>query len=480
MLGRFRARRGKASPASESDPHLLLARRADGLGERLNALLNAMRLSWLLGVEYRFTWPVGNIGRDPQHAIVRADQFFAADFCAAHQIGHADTRTGFTTLATASDLGALREQLAASERGLLVPARPLRGWIDPRAVPGIERGFSAEFAAVGFHPRIDAVIAGARAVPLDSGAVGIHLRAGDIQFGKYRTWTTYWHKAIPVPIARKLIQWSRSTGRDVLIFGQDGALIRELCASTGAVEAATLRPPGLSAPEAAMFDLVLLSRCVRIISGWSGFAIQAAAIADSKVEHHFDLVAPDVAVAVTRDDLAENGDRYDPVHQSFAWWAAYYVARHQLPHSEAVELVERALAADPGNPRSRLRLAALHYQVRDIERGDDVLIAALHADAAAGGPTLASVMVFSAITEGGRFDSEEIVEDIGRGALDGPGPASIYRAAIRARRGDVEGANADLADFQAFIASDALMDDLDADVVQATIYARLMHAGRKG
>jgi hypothetical protein len=480
VLSRFTSKRRRVEPSGPApERRIVLARRGDGLGERLNALLNAMRLAKILGVDYRFTWPLGRPARDPHHAIVPAREFFSADFLAAHEVGHRETRGAFELLpGPAMDLESVQALMAASDRGILAPSHPLSEKIDPSKVPAVTGGFAKEFEAIGFHPSIEAAIAQARAVPIGEGSVGIHLRGGDNLYGKYRTWTRYWYKAIPVPIARKLVEWSRSTHADVLIFGQHPTLIADLCSSTGAIEAATLRPPGLSAAEEAMFDLVLLSRCSRIISGWSGFAIQAATISDKKVEHHFDLITPDVAVALTREDIAKNGERYDPVQRAFAWWAAYYVARHELSHRESVELVEKALAADPTNPRSRLRLAALHYRNHDIDRGDDVLIDALHADAATGGSTLESVMLFSVMTLSGTLDSAEIVDDFERGASDGPGPASIYRAAIRARRGDIDGANTDLADFRAFVASDAVMSDLDDEVVQATIYQRILHAGR--
>ncbi len=439
----------------------VLSRRGDGLGERLNSLLNAMRLAEILDVDFRFTWPIGMVGKDPHHAIVPPTQFFSEDFVAAHLMATADTRDGFVMVAgPADDLGSLRRQLDAVDRGLIAPGRPLSTRIDPVAVPAVTRGFSAEFDAVGFHPSIEAVIAAARAVPLGDRTVGIHLRAGDALFGRYRAWTTYWYKIVPLPIARALIAQFQAHGLEVVVFGEDARAIGDLCKTTGATDASTQRPSsGMTPAESAMFDLVLLSRCDRIISGWSGFAIQAASISDKHVENYLDLLQPLEIVELTRADLALHGDRYGPKHRTFAWWAAYYAARHELSYEEAVDLLTSAIEADPTNPRARLRLAALSYRDGHLERGDDALVDALAADVGTGGVALESVMLFSLKTVGG-FDSADILDDIERGAREGSGPALIYRGGLRAQRGDAAGAREDAAAFDSYAAGDGRLAGL--------------------
>ena len=462
---------------------VVLSQRGDGLGERLNSLLNAMRLAEILDVDFRFTWPIGVVGKEPHHAIVGPREFFSADFVAAHLMSTAEARGGFVVPAgPADDLDSLQRQLAAAERGLKAPGRPLSTRIDPEAVPAASRGFSAEFDAVGFHPSIEAAIAAARAVPLGARTAGIHLRAGDNLFGHYRAWTAYWYKVVPIPVARALIAQFQAEGREVLVFGEDTRAIADLCETTGATDASTKRPtPGMPPAEAAMFDLVLLSRCDRIISGWSGFAIQAASISDKHVERHLDLVEPLEIVELTRADIALHGDRYDPTHRSFAWWAAYYAARHELPYEEAVDLLTSTIEADPTNPRARLRLAALHYREGHVGRGDDVLVGALAADVAAGGPVLESVMLLSLRIASG-YDSAEILDDIERGAERGSGPALIYRGGLRAERGDAAGAQEDAATFRQRVQDDERLRSLPGldDMVSATIDERIRRAGQTG
>ncbi len=470
----------------------VVAARTDGLGERLNALLNAIRLADLLGVEFRFSWPL-RPAHEPKQAIVPAEDFFSADFLAAHLIEH-DT-SGYVALdGRAEDLGALRDQLTAAERGLLTPNRWLGRFIDHRAVAGVSGGFSAEFARIGFHPRIQAAIDAAGAAPLPEDTAGIHLRAGDVLHGPLLAFNRHTPKIVPAPVARALMEGFRAEGRDVLVFGEDRELIDELCHSTGAIDGGSLRPPGdLTQPEAAMFDITLLSRCEPIIGGNSGFVRQAAIIADTSVSDFRKLVPATEIVAVTRADIAQHGERYSPTQRGFAWWTAYFAARADLEASEAIELVGYAVAADPSNPHYRLRLAALYHRDGQDERGDAVLTDALDADASSGHPTLRSAMLLSH-SYGGLlstapgsliYDSAEILDDFERAAARGSAPAVIYRAALRAGRGDATGAVSDLEAFREHAASVPGLADIDQldDLAQATIAARLSQhapAGARG
>ena len=435
-----------------------------------------MRLADVLGVEFKFTWLPKD---DTTHAIVPAEDFFSADFLAAHLVEPEAAESGFVLpKGRRIDLEELRAQIKAADRGLLAPGSPLGPGsplarrIDPKAVPEVARGFSEEFARIGFHRDIDEAIRAARGIPLDATTVGIHLRAGDFMYGRFRLMNRFWDKAVPAPIARELIMRSRADGRHVMVFGQDAELIAELCETTGAVDAAALRPTTLGDRSAeAMFDLVLMSRCDRILSGSSGFAVQAASIGDNKpAEFHVDLVTPDESLEITRADLERNGDRYHPLQRSFAWWVAYYRLRHDMPYAEAAEMLEAAIEADPANPRARLRLAALSYREVDISRGDDVLTDALIADVAPGRDRLWSVVALTQLGDR-RLDSDEIVEDFERATEAGSGPASIYRAAIRARRGDADGYQTDTETFRKHAAAEPRLAGLrgfDA-LVEATM-----------
>jgi tetratricopeptide (TPR) repeat protein len=438
-------------------------------------------LADLLDVEFRFTWP-RHLVDDESHAIGPADEFFSAAFTAAHEVDHDATEHGFALpTGPADDLDSLRGQLASAQGGLLAPNRSLVHRVDPQAVPAILGGYASEFARIGFHPRISTAISGARAVPLGADTVAIHLRAGDLIHGHLRTWNRFADKVIAAPIARTLIERHVNDGRTVLVFGQDTELIEELCSSTGAIDAGTLRPDGeMTRAAEAMFDIVLMSRCSNIIGGKSGFAIQAAFLGNQQLDFHHDLVSATEAIDITRADMALHGARYPPAHRAFAWWAAYYRARRRLTNDEAIDLVSSALEADPSNPRFRLRLAALAYREGRRSEGDEMLNQALISDVARGATTLQSVLLLSMTTTARVFDSRDIIDDIEGAADGGSGIAALYRAGLRAARGDHDGAARDVATFEAQAAGDGQWGPLDAlrSQIRATLAERRSEAGR--
>ncbi len=187
-------------------------------------------------------------------------------------------------------------------------------------------------------------------------------------------------------------------------------------------------------------------------------------------------------IALTRSDLAEFGDRYDVVHREFAWWSAFYAGRHDLDYATATELLTAAFESDPANPRSRLHLAARHYAQGRPELGDDILVDALRADVTmTDQSTLVSVLLFSLITVRG-YDSIEIHDDILDAAELGSGPATLYRAGLRAQQSDADGAAQDVAAFLAFAAGEPRLSGLDGlgEMVEETIRQRLKRAGDRG
>ena len=430
-----------------SNRKVVLARRSDGLGQRLSAILNGLRLANLLDAEFRLTWPVDGEGAAARedHSIVAAEDFFSESFLRRHRY-QGDPGEGFGFPKRAEDLDDLRSQLHATPLGLAAPNRPLRKVVGPN-VPDIDGSFAAEFDLIEFHPDVHAAMTRAREVPLEEGSVGIHLRAGDVLFGPLRTLNRFWDKCIPAPIARALIEQLRDDVRPVFVFGQDADLVRHLCEDTGAIEAETLRP-GMSGHQQSMFDIVLMSRCERIIGARSGFAGLAANITGKSVEPYLRLISPEDGVDITRADLAKHGDQYHPLQRAFAWWAAYYRTRDERPYDEAVAMVSAAVDDDPDNPRARLRLASLHFEHGQLDLGHHALMDALVRDRAAG-DELRSLNAYGFAWT--RWDNRWLFDSFDRAIDAGLGLPRAFRAVQRARDNDAEGAHADVGGFRAWL-----------------------------
>ena len=220
------------------------------------------------------------------------------------------------------------------------------------------RGFSEEFARIGFHPQIDGAIeaAGGSRLALD---VGIHLRAGDHIFGRHRLMNRFWDKAVPAPIARELIIGPGPTDPSHRLRPRRRAHRRAVRDYRGGRRGGDAADPVSDRSAEAMFDLV---RCRGVIASspvTAGSLCRQRAIGDKQAEFHTDLVTPDESLEITRSDLERNGDRYHPLQRSFAWWVAYYRLRHDIPYAEAAEILEAAIEAirptrgqDSGSPRS--------------------------------------------------------------------------------------------------------------------------------
>ena len=431
-------------PAGRPRKKYVVTRRSDGLGERLNAMLNAIRLADLLDLEFRFTWP-SNLSTDPHHAIGDPRELFSAEFLEKH-LETDPIADGYPLPnGTGNDLASLRAQLR-HVNGIRAPHRPLSTVIDPDAVPEVTRGLSIEFAKLGWSPQVQAAIDLARTIDLGTAPVGIHLRAGDNLYGRYGRWARYTEKVVSAPVARAIIERHAAEGHEVIVFGQDAELIEELCSTTAARAASGLHPEGeWPRPAAALFDLALLARCEKIISGTSGFAYQAAAISDNTVTEYMKLLSPAEILRVTEEDLRMHGDRYSPVQRSFAYWLAYFVGRHDLPDDQAVQLLESAIDADPKNERHHLHLAARHFHGGRIEPGERVLLDVMAQDLQRG-RIFQSAELFALLTIGG-FDALELFPDFDMAIDEGSAIAALYRASVRARSKESTAAAEDLARF---------------------------------
>ena len=360
------------------DAKFISSRRPDGLGGRLAALLNAIRLSRLLGLDYRFRWG-DNLVDDTHHAVPSADRVFSADYWQRH--GDAERpieqqpaiKASSALLGRPHTLDELRAELV-SFNGFTVPLEPLDRYVD---APGITEPYSSEFAEIEFSPEITASLARARDVELPANAVGLHVRSGDIVFGKYRRYFVHTRKVISYPVAKAVIGELERRGHTVILFGQDESLANELVSGSNTIKAADLLDGG-SPTQQALAEIVLLSRLSMVVARNSLFAEQAASISGIPLIDPIEFFEPEEQVRITDSELA--GSSQHPLSVAFAYWSAYYVSRHSIDTHEAVRLLDRAREADPDNALYSLALAAHHFESDRAADAEAILQAALDAE----------------------------------------------------------------------------------------------------
>ncbi|KQS56430.1 hypothetical protein ASG17_10600 [Brevundimonas sp. Leaf363] len=358
---------------SEPSTKIVLADRSDGLGQRILSILKAMNLAQIMGVNYAFTWDHKDL---EHHALPAAADVFTADYLAAHIV---ENPTDFFELS----------QPIADRAHMDKAAEGLKGWSLKsstayrrlptelrRSPPGT---YAALFDGIGFRRYIRKAILAARQVKLAERPVAIHLRAGDIIYGSYRFRDQFTRKVVALPVARWLIEHWRAAGRTVVLFAQDPEVAAQYRDQADVIVAADLSERFATPIQRALFEITLMSRCAEIHAGFSAFAHVAARIGDFKAKAPRDSLPLEQQVDVIRTALADPTVRQrDPrLQTAFAAWAAADVLLEQQRWSDALPLLERAVADDPVNGFYRVKLASSLYRLERDAEADAVMAAAL-------------------------------------------------------------------------------------------------------
>ena len=404
---------------------VFVANRDDGLGERLNALLNAIWLAEMHGCGFRFCWS-DRFSTDPTHAIRPAAETFAPGFLDRHLISDAQARGLWTITGPGRSLPDIGARLARLGQ-IAAPREDLASLMAPEEELSDTTALSRAFARIEFSDEISDAIRTARALPLPADAVAIHLRAGDIIFGPYRKYIHFAYKALPVTLVRMVLDKMQAEGRAVYLFGQDATLIDQLSDGVHVHDGTGLAPDAAAAwgrPARALFDLVLLSRFPQILGGTSGFIRQACAIGGCvHVEAPKLFTAPD-QYRFAMQHLAEAGAAYAPLQTAFAYWHSFYYGRKKRAPNLNVAAIEQAVAHDPENETYRIALAAQMTRAGRASDADEVL-KDLFETWAARGATEAIHDIFGRKTVGA-FNLSEFFPDLEALAETSPHAALLF------------------------------------------------------
>ncbi|MCR6656979.1 MAG: glycosyltransferase [Opitutus sp.] len=355
----------------------IVAGRADGLGERLNAMVNAVLLSRLTGLPFRYHW---------RNSVIDDAANFSANAKAGTGVivGHAiepEREVFDSSFINSFSLPALEKgaYVEIQEKDLTAEklihgadARHLKGWLAPRLhldeflapslIKSPEFDLCWAFDQIRFTPTVQAMVTQGRQVPLPLKTAALHLRSGDVFYGDYRKRVYYTYKGLSLPIAKAIIARLQRDGYSILLFGQDGWVLNYLKEASGAILAYDLLPPGEhSNVQRAIFEIVLMSRCKTIIAGSSGFAKLASWIGGKTVQVGFKLFKHLEQFELSREDLAQNAADYPPLQAAFAYWFSYFYSRGHLTVEQSLSLVERAYELDPENQLYAIVIAALRF-----------------------------------------------------------------------------------------------------------------------
>lgn len=337
----------------------ILTARFDGFGGRFGDVLNGWRVAQSLGASFRFHWPERDLT-----GIRHATSVFSPEFCAAHL-------TESVRLAGARPVSSLRRRdLRSLSQGAVLwfDSVGRRDFIDKFTIdlddvvlPDLMTMGEA-FARIPLSPRLDQVRAWASQVPPFD--LAIHLRRGDIYEGDFRLGGQYANKALPLPLADRLLQ-GLGDGARVLLVGNDLERVRaRLRTDAEVLVPADLDCPGDEEADAVDFkDHCLLTRSRRVVAGRSVFALVPSHVAGVRLELPGEVIEAEGAVTDLLRFVREGAQTGVPdLEVSLACeylWSEY---AGRLGPRDREELVEVAYRADPQNPVYILSRTAILFR----------------------------------------------------------------------------------------------------------------------
>lgn len=263
---------------------IFYARRTDGLGERLRALLNAIALSKVYNSEYKFTWQ-SNLAGSEFHTTETAERVFAPSYLAQHCVDP-------TKIDKIQNVAIFLEDKNPGNYfcDQTIPVRDTSFARNTSELKLYQNELKNSFWEINFSSSFKNAIQEAQKVDLSESTVALHLRAGDLIYDRFKHTISYLGKAIPFPIAEKIIENAKAMGQEVLIFGQDRILENYLRKKWDIDLASDLLPKNIEKAEASIFDVVLMSRCKKIYAGNSGFSVLSSIIGSGEYIHYFDFL----------------------------------------------------------------------------------------------------------------------------------------------------------------------------------------------
>lgn len=366
----------------------VFSNRSDGLGERLCAMINAMRIADVLDIPFGISWTDKVWNPDYEQltadktkhvigqSIIAKEMMFSKDFiqaCVNNTIKKSD-------LAPFPKAGLSKDAVkAAKTMGWVTDQRYLEKSCSKEFLATLKMSSAEAFDQIGFSLRIRTIISEARQLDLPP-FVALHLRSGDMVYGKVREWGLWGDKVINPLIAGDIIEKAKKKGQSVLVFGQDQQVLKGLQKAHGVHLAGTFSQLlGYNATERAMFEIILMSRATDIISGDSGFSRAASMIAGKNMLGIFSQYSAIGYSDVTLAALKNPSIDLHPMMAAYAYWQAYAFGRTLRSVPQLIEIVTKAAELDPANEMYNVIRAALHYRLGADDAAENIIKARLAA-----------------------------------------------------------------------------------------------------
>jgi hypothetical protein len=344
---------------------LVVARRTDQLGGRLNAIVNALSIAKLLHIDFRFVWP-----RDPELAVSDPSWLFSRGFLESFEIPASELRDRTPLphweLLAMSEAGARRRVSDAPDLFVEVHAPfdvLVASWESPDVAA---RRFRDCWHEIDWCDEARRIVATCDEIAEGGRIAAVHIRAGDIVDGEWRQVLAH-EKYLPTAFVENAVGRLAEVG-DVLALSDNADYLAWLAERFAAVVLARDLIPGyaeLSEARQALAEICLLSRCDPIVGPpSSAFSRLAANLGSHRLVRADELAAPGSELESLRSSIA---DRRELAAES-RWWRNL-VARDicwcldvfadAIPLGEQQELAAAAVELDPDFSGAAARLARI-------------------------------------------------------------------------------------------------------------------------
>jgi hypothetical protein len=344
----------------------VIANRGDGLGERLCAIYNGLLVSELTGLPFKFYWPVNHTQNDKHHSVPLVNEIFSDDFIELYHeesVANKYPLLEFKRLKLDDLVIDLNNQL--SVQSMVVSQTNSFGRVlssDPMVINKIKESIADK---MDFCDDLKAVLAESKRVDLPKNITAIHLRSGDIVYGRFAQSTQFYHKVICTPMA-KLMMDSSVDGSNYILVGQEPEFAKKMDEVGLAIDANRLSKDfNFNAVEQAFFDFGLISRCDFKIDGNSGFTRLAQFLGTVKTKKTNSINSQEKWASLIYNELIENNTFYTPEQIGFSASLCYDYTYDNRDVEQSIKYLTLAVESYPSNILYWVLLIINHYRSND-------------------------------------------------------------------------------------------------------------------
>ena len=341
-----------------------VARRNDGFGGRLSAILNAMVLSKHCQGEFRFVWPKFPEELSFGHTVSDREHTFSREFVEKFGVENNGSIKPDGIVGPHLNRGDILETAFDDYSCLIVNHTPFFYSLPELHAQIPLHSFRETFDQIKFSPALEDARKHAGRVLMEGDAVAIHLRAGDVIYGPFRKTHGYVQKAIPYPMAELLIERNLGAKNTVIVFGQDDELIEYISEKYPVISANILkREKGFNEVQSALFDIALMGRCEKILAGSSAFAEVASLVSGyqrAELRHMFSYIEINSALDALIGQIGRTDKRISGEQISHALSYAFHFARDIREYKDWLPVLAVMLEHDPGNAYHWMLKAHIH------------------------------------------------------------------------------------------------------------------------